>query len=255
MKFHREAFNRLGYKLILLTIIVAMLSGHFFQIALAMEGEPPEEYRGETITSVGTEGTAAVIQEASFGIAWGDPDGPHSVYSWPFTFDQMGHAIQSYQNYSSGTSAAYFHHGIDMIAVNGTQVYTRSGGQVVNVENYQPGQAIYWEVAILDAEGYVWQYHHIDRNTIPQSIIDAFEAWKANPTTGGYISPNTRIGNIVYWPVVSMGYRFGGGVVITDKSRAAIKENCRVRGIGVAVSVSVSTFSEMVLSSREQREC
>ena len=170
MKTQRMALRRLGYKLIILTIIVAMVSGQFFQIALAMEDDPPEEYRGKTITSVGSEGSGAVIQEESFGIAWGDPDGPHSVYSWPFTFVQMGHAIQSYQNYSSGTSAAYFHHGIDMIAPNGTQVYTRSGGQVVNVENYQPGQAIYWEVAILDAEGYVWQYHHIDEPTIPDLI-------------------------------------------------------------------------------------
>ena len=51
--------------------------------------------------------------------------------------------------------------------------------QVVNIENYQPGNSLYWEVAILDPEGYVWQYHHIDRNTIPQSIFDKYNEWKA----------------------------------------------------------------------------
>ena len=132
----------------------------------------------------------------------------HATYAWPFTVVQMGHAIQSYQNYSSGTSAAYFHHGIDIIAPNGTQVYNRSGGQVVNVENYQPGNDLYWEVAVLDPEGYIWQYHHIDKNTIPQAIKDAFAAYQANPTTGGFIAPDTYIGNIVYWPVTSFGYRF-----------------------------------------------
>ena len=33
----------------------------------------------------------------------------------------------------------------------------------------------------------------------------------------------------------------GGGVVMTDKSLAAIRENCNVLGMGVAVSVSEST--------------
>ena len=39
------------------------------------------------------------IQTGSAGIAWGDPDGEHSRYGWPFPFDQMGHLISSYQNY------------------------------------------------------------------------------------------------------------------------------------------------------------
>ena len=205
----RQATGKGGffYRIIIILLVFSLLSSGTLQISHAQTDDPPEEYRGKTISSVGSEGSA-VIQEESFGIAWGDPDGPHSVYSWPFTFVQMGHAIQSYQNYSSGTSAAYFHHGIDMIAPNGTQVYTRSGGQVVNVENYQPGQAIYWEVAILDAEGYVWQYHHIDEPTIPDLIYQKFAEWQADPVNGGYIPPNTHIGNIVYWPVTSFGYRF-----------------------------------------------
>jgi subtilisin-like proprotein convertase family protein len=144
----------------------------------------------------------------SAGIAWGDPNGTHSTYSWPFTVVQMGHAIQSFQNYGSTTADSYFHHGIDMIAPNGTQVFNRSGGQVVNVENYTVGNDLYWEVAILDPEGYVWQYHHIDKNTIPQSIKDKFAEWQVNHTTGGFIPANTYIGNIVLWTVSSFGYIF-----------------------------------------------
>ena len=147
-------------------------------------------------------------QAAEMAQATGVNVATHATYAWPFTVVQMGHAIQSYQNYSSGTSAAYFHHGIDIMAPNGTQVYNRSGGQVVNVENYQPGNDLYWEVAVLDPEGYIWQYHHIDKNTIPQAIKDAFAAYQANPTSGGFIAPDTYIGNIVYWPVTSFGYRF-----------------------------------------------
>ncbi len=133
----------------------------------------------------------------------------HAAYAWPFNVSfTLGHAIQSYQNYSSGTSAAYFHHGIDIMAPNGTDVFNRSGGQVVNVENYQPGNDLYWEVAVLDPEGYIWQYHHIDKNTIPQAIKDKFAEYQADPVNGGFISPNTYIGDIVYWTVTSFGKRF-----------------------------------------------
>ena len=37
-----------------------------------------------------------------------------------------------------------------------------------------------------------------------------------------------------------MGWRLGGGVVMTEMSRAPMSENCSVRGIGVADIVSVS---------------
>ena len=47
---------------------------------------------------------------------------------------------------------------------------------------------------------------------------------------------------------VSIGCLFGGGVFITDKSLAAINENCSVLGIGVAVRVSVSIFDFKVFS-------
>lgn len=133
----------------------------------------------------------------------------HATYAWPFNISlTMGHAIQSYQNYSSGTSSAYFHHGIDMMVPNGTDVFTRSGGQIVNVENYQPGNDLYWEVAVKDPEGYIWQYHHIDKNTIPQSIKDKFAQYQANPTSGGFVAANTYIGDVVYWTVVSYNKRF-----------------------------------------------
>jgi len=197
MKQKHLLLNKAFFLLLTFILIVSNFNG-FVQ---AKGEEPPEEpAKGEVV--------AYAIETNSTGIAWGDPNGPHSVYDWPFSVVQMGHVIQSYQNYSSGTSSAYFHHGIDMIAPDGTDVFTRSGGQVVNVENYTAGNDLYWEVAILDPEGYVWQYHHLDKNTIPQLIKDAYAAWKTNPSSGGYVPPNTYIGDIVYWTVTSFGYRF-----------------------------------------------
>ncbi len=139
-------------------------------------------------------------------LATGDPNSPdHGVYNWPFALDSIGWNIQSYQDYG-GTP--YFHHGLDMMKVNGTNVFNRSGGQVINIENYRPPNALYWEVAVLDPDGYIWQYHHIDRNTIPQYIWDKWYEYLADPVNGGFIPADTYIGDIVYWPVWSFGKQF-----------------------------------------------
>jgi subtilisin-like proprotein convertase family protein len=166
-------------------------------LALAADIKQPETGQGDYGLNTG-----------SAGIATADPDGPHSTYDWPFEWDQMGHLLSSYQGYGS-LDSAYFHHGIDMVSNQpNVPVYTRSGGQVVNVENYNTPPALYWEVAILDPEGYVWQYHHVDRESIPQSIFDAWNAYRANPATGGFVEANTFIGNVVNWPVETFGYFF-----------------------------------------------
>lgn len=147
------------------------------------------------------------LNTGSAGIATGDPEAAHARYSWPFPFQQMGHLNSSYQLYSSDFSDAYFHHGIDMLAPNGTPVYTPCAGQVVNIENYNYSE-LYWEVAILDPEGYVWQYHHIEQTSIPQPIQQAYAAYQADHQNGGFINANTLLGNIVLWPVESFGYVF-----------------------------------------------
>lgn len=133
-------------------------------------------------------------------LATGDPNlSNHGVYNWPFDLNSIGWSMQSYQDYG-GTP--YFHHGMDMMKMWGTEVYNRSGGQVINIENYQPGWDLYWEVAVLDPDGYIWQYHHVNMLTIPQLIWDKWNEYKVDPS-GGYIPPDTYLGDIIEWPVWS----------------------------------------------------
>lgn len=139
-------------------------------------------------------------------LATGDPtlQTQHGVYTWPFDLDSIGWTMQSYQNYGS----PYFHHGTDMMKMWGTDVFNRSGGQVINIENYNPGIDLYWEVAVLDPDGYIWQYHHVSEPTIPQYIWDKYNEYLADPINGGFISANTYIGDIIEWPVYSFGKQF-----------------------------------------------
>jgi len=140
-------------------------------------------------------------------LATGDPTlrSAHGVYAWPYALNSIGWSMQSYQDYG-GTP--YFHHGMDMMAMYGTDVYNRSGGQVINIENYRPGLDLYWEVAVLDPDGYIWQYHHIAMPTIPQYIWDKYYEYLADPIHGGFIPPDTYIGDIIEWPVWSFGKQF-----------------------------------------------
>lgn len=184
-------------KAISFTLLLFILGTLFSQQTVAAPIVPPDLEKLENSITTG-----------SAGIATGDPDANHAQYSWPFPFQQMGHLNSSYQLYSSDPAEAYFHHGIDMIAPEGTPVYTPCAGQVVNIENYSYPSELYWEVAILDPQGYVWQYHHIEQTSIPQSVRQAYAGYMEDNENGGFIAANTHIGNIVPWPVESFGYIF-----------------------------------------------
>lgn len=129
---------------------------------------------------------------------YGPVKGTKNVHPWPFAPLSIGHTNASYQYYGG---EPYFHHGLDIRGAAGTDVIASAGGKVANIENYVPGNPAYWEVAILDNDGYLWQYHHVDRNSIPESI---WELWRR----GGTVDAGTKIGEIYRWSVSSFGERY-----------------------------------------------
>lgn len=111
-------------------------------------------------------------------------------HQWPFPLLSIGHNMQSFQNYGM---SPYWHDGLDIRSVQDQPIYAAVGGKIVNVENYNSGP-MYWEVAILDAEGFVWKYHHVDRASMPANIKE-----------GTQIATGAHIGNVVRWSVSSFG--------------------------------------------------
>lgn len=116
-------------------------------------------------------------------------------HQWPFPLLSIGHNMQSYQDYSG---SPYWHDGLDIRATQDQPIYAAAGGKVVNIQNYVSGNALYWEIAIQDAEGFVWKYHHVDKNSIPSDIHSAYK-------TGEKIAAGVLLGNVVRWPVSSFG--------------------------------------------------
>jgi len=123
---------------------------------------------------------------------------PRQTYAWPFEALSIGHTMSSYQNYGGDP---YFHHGLDIRGDADLDVLASAGGKVVNIENYFPGSPAYWEVAILDDQGFLWQYHHIERRSIPEEVWEAYR----NKTS---IAQGTKLGEIYYWSVVTYGERY-----------------------------------------------
>ena len=119
-------------------------------------------------------------------------------HPWPVDLLSIGHSIASYQHY---IGEPYFHHGIDIRAEAGSSVIASAAGKVVNIENYIKGNPAYWEVAILDDQGFLWQYHHVNRESIPKEIFAALKS-------GSRIPSGTKIGEVYRWPVFSFGERF-----------------------------------------------
>lgn len=154
-------------------------------------GRSPDEQHGEAErrTSAGL-----------LGLATGrtDTEATPTRHPWPVTLSSIGHTTASYQNYGG---SPYFHHGLDIRAEAGSDVIASVGGKVVNIENYVAGDPAYWEIAILDAEGFLWQYHHVERSSIPQAIFEA-------KTSGRPIADGTKIGEVYYWSVTTYGERY-----------------------------------------------
>lgn len=141
----------------------------------------------------------ANAHEANFktradALAYGKFTG-QKFHQWPFPLLSIGHNMQSYQDYSG---SPYWHDGLDIRSQQDQAIYAAAGGKVVNIENYVKGNPLYWEIAIQDAEGFVWKYHHVAKDSIPQEIENAFK-------TGEKIPAGTLIGNVVRWPITSFG--------------------------------------------------
>ncbi len=110
----------------------------------------------------------------------------------PHAYDIIGHTNASYQWYGG---EPYFHHGLDSRTTANAQVRTPIAGTVVNIENYVPNE-LYWEVGIIDENGFLWQYHHIDVNSIPAQIQ---ENWNQGKTTE--VEAGDVIGSVIAWPI------------------------------------------------------
>ena len=116
---------------------------------------------------------------------------------WPFAPtsepNPVANLMEDWQDFIVYTP--YFHGGLDIRADAGTPVHACVAGTVVNVDNYGAKGPLKWEVAVQDAQGYIWQYHHLDINTVTVS--------KGDPVAQGQV-----LGDVVAWTTDVHGYEY-----------------------------------------------
>ena len=121
-------------------------------------------------------------------------------YPWPLNNFKIGHTINSYQKIDGG--AAYFHHGVDIVAEKNAMVYSCTGGMVKRIGNYgDDDDELYYEVVIQDDLNNLWKYHHLDEIKISPEIKNAYR----NHTR---IESGTYIGKLITWPFKMQGKPF-----------------------------------------------
>lgn len=133
--------------------------------------------------------------EKSYSSMYGLYQGKRN-YPWPIANPKVGNNMQTIQG-TGQLDMDYWHLGLDVISNSGTQVYTPVTGIVTNIvdaeiEDGLPSSGLYWRIEILDEEGLVWTFVHVDKNTFNPEIFDSLK----NKTT---IKQRTHLANIVDW--------------------------------------------------------
>jgi hypothetical protein len=127
--------------------------------------------------------------ELKAAAASGDISSQQKSWPWPFQLRSLGQTNGNLQQFSRDP---YFHHGLDIRGDAGQEVRMPFDGTGLEVVNYRFGQPLYWRVAVTDPDGFIWQFHHIDPNSIPDEVRVA--AQNKSP-----IKKGTLLGQIATW--------------------------------------------------------
>lgn len=162
------------------------------------------------------QGFKASIQISKLQTNFSEPL-PHSL-QWPIQFldskRTIGNSMPEYQNY--GTEA-YYHGGSDLrlkkegavtSPVNGFlqgDFYTfvtdpETGHDVKYTKPFSDGgDDLYFEITVKSADGFQFEFHHVNPNNLPANIQALVEKG------GGEIHQGDLVGYASIWPVVRLG--------------------------------------------------
>ncbi|MEQ8765434.1 MAG: M23 family metallopeptidase [Planctomycetota bacterium] len=126
---------------------------------------------------------------------------PADRHPWPIpeaTEPQtIGHLAHNFQHYGG---RPYFHPGVDIRTPAESPVHSAVAGRVTELR-YYGARPLYFEVAIQDDRGFLWEYHHIAEDSVPDAVREAFEK-------GQRVPAGTYLGSVIRWRVHAYGDRY-----------------------------------------------
>lgn len=146
-----------------------------------------------------------------------EPAPPFEAHSlpWPVPFEDARHTIGNvmtqFQNYDTTSAAAYYHGGDDLRVHSREWVSAPISGRLEaghyaydtladgSMKKYwkpwpEEGDAMYFEVAVINPQGYRFEMHHIDRDTLTEPVLAALKAGH------GSVQAGEKLGQVVEWP-------------------------------------------------------
>ncbi|MBI4469727.1 MAG: M23 family metallopeptidase [Acidobacteria bacterium] len=120
------------------------------------------------------------------------PPLPFFMYQWPFDYsgnepNVVANLMEDYQSFNNKPDAeAYWHLGLDIRAPANSMVHAVIGGTVASINQYKNSD-LNWSIVIRGQDGYLWQYNHINVNTIQVSPCQQ-------------VQKGAPLGQIAVWP-------------------------------------------------------
>jgi hypothetical protein len=167
------------------------------------------------------QGFKALIRQPKTKKSRPEPQFQAGTLAWPVQFESaehsMGNTMIQFQRYSGGK--AYFHGGCDLRTQAGEAVFAPQSGRLEaghyaytvgddgSLEKFfkpwpETGEDLYFEVAIVDDQGFRFEFHHVDRKSLPPSIVD-----RLNSSFNPIVQKGELLGRVVAWPVNGAGGR------------------------------------------------
>jgi hypothetical protein len=127
---------------------------------------------------------------------------PTRSLPWPLHFEDSSHTIaNSMAQYQPFDEPAYFHGGLDLRTKLHEAFFAPVAGRLEaghygystnpdgSMEKYwkpwpQSGDATYFEVAVIDDQGFRFEFHHVDRQRLPQKIVSLLNQGGARVEAG-----------------------------------------------------------------------
>lgn len=131
--------------------------------------------------------------------------------AWPVQFQDAAHTVANSMAQFQPFGDPYFHGGCDLRVRAGADVLAPVSGKleaghygyVRNPDGSltkewapwpQEGNETYFEVAVVAADGVRYEFHHMDRETLPAPIVAMLNAG------GGEVPVGTLLGQVITWP-------------------------------------------------------
>ena len=141
-----------------------------------------------------------------------DPAFPYGAHSlpWPIEFQDATHTLGNIMAQYQPFGKPYYHGGIDVRTRGGRSVHSPVEGKleaghysyVTNDDGSmdkmwkawpQQGESTYFEVAVVTDDGFRFEFHHVNRSTLPGPIVDMLNAG------GGRVKVGMELGSAITW--------------------------------------------------------